>query len=297
VVRLLVVRLPVFVQLPLLVVVGFLSPVLPVLLVCCLLALLLGVFVVLVLAPGLLLLLRLVVVFLAWLFFPLGFLFLLVGPWLLSVVVGFRFAPRLVSCRFLRRFLPTLGGLRPPTHPPPHKIMRIYQFLSFSESEILFNKLLNETSWEQKYKEFYGKNCKIPRLTAWHGSTPYTYSGIENKAQPWTETTTAIKDAIEEYTWLEFSSCLLNFYRDGSDSISWHSDDEPELGPDPIIACLSLGGPRKFQIRDKRTKERTDYELKSGSLLIMPPGFQRTHEHQIPKTKKPTKPRISLTFR
>ena len=175
--------------------------------------------------------------------------------------------------------------------------MRIYQFLSPNESERLFNNLLNETSWEQKYKTFYGQICKIPRLTAWHGSTPYTYSGIENKAQPWTKATATIKNAIEEYTWLNFSSCLLNFYRDGSDSISWHSDDEPELGPDPIIACLSLGGTRKFQVKDKRTKERTDYFLNSGSLLIMPPGFQRTHEHQIPKTKKPTQPRISLTFR
>ena len=175
--------------------------------------------------------------------------------------------------------------------------MKIYQLLALKESDRLFSQLLAETDWEQKHTTLYGKTYPLPRLTAWHGSTPYTYSGIENKAQPWTKATASLLSAIADFTWLDFTSCLLNFYRDGKDSISWHSDDEPELGEDPAIACLSLGGPRKFQTREKATGKITNYELTSGSLLLMPPGFQKTHQHQLPKTTKKTQPRISLTFR
>lgn len=142
-----------------------------------------------------------------------------------------------------------------------------------------------------------GKLINIPRLTAWHGSEIYTYSGIKNEARPWTECLLEIKTAIENHTWLEFSHCLLNLYRDGKDSISWHSDDEPELGPNPIIASLSLGATRKFQTKEKATGKITNYELKAGELLIMPPSFQKTHLHQIPKTTKAIGARINLTFR
>jgi len=175
--------------------------------------------------------------------------------------------------------------------------MKIENFFSPRESRAIFNQLLRETSWEQKQIKIRGKLINIPRLTAWHGSEIYTYSGIKNEARPWTPLLLQIKAAIEDHTWLEFSHCLLNLYRNGSDSISWHSDDEPELGPDPIIASLSLGATRKFQTKEKATGKITNYELKAGDLLIMPPGFQRTHAHQIPKTTKAIDARINLTFR
>jgi alkylated DNA repair dioxygenase AlkB len=175
--------------------------------------------------------------------------------------------------------------------------MRIENFFSPNKSQALFDQLLAETSWEQKEIKMHGKLIKIPRLTAWHGTASYTYSGIKNKPLPWTQCLAEIKAAIEDHTWLNFSHCLLNLYRDGQDSISWHSDDEPELGPNPIIASLSLGATRKFQTKEKATGKITNYELKAGDLLIMPPGFQTTHLHQIPKTTKAIGARINLTFR
>jgi alkylated DNA repair dioxygenase AlkB len=176
-------------------------------------------------------------------------------------------------------------------------MLRMEQFLNATESKELFNKLLRETHWEQKEIKISGKLMKIPRLTAWHGEKNYTYSGIKNNPQPWTETLMKIKEAIEKETWLEFNSCLLNLYRNEKDSISWHSDDEPELGSYPIIASLSLGATRKFQTKEKRSGTIANYELKNGSLLIMPDGFQKTHLHQLPKSAKAIGMRINLTFR
>lgn len=176
-------------------------------------------------------------------------------------------------------------------------MIRVESFLSPRESQAVFSQLRSETPWEQKEIKMHGQLIKIPRLTAWYGPANYTYSGIKNKSHPWTQCLREIKEAIEAHTWLEFSSCLVNLYRDGRDSISWHSDDEPELGPDPIIASLSLGATRKFQIKEKATGKVTSHELKAGDLVIMGPGFQTTHVHQIPKTTKKVGERINLTFR
>jgi alkylated DNA repair dioxygenase AlkB len=145
----------------------------------------------------------------------------------------------------------------------------------------------------------YGKEVLFPRLTAWYGDSdrPYSFSGITLNPLPWTEELLKIKKKIETKTSAIFNSVLLNKYRDGSDSISWHTDDEKELGKNPIIASVTFGGTRNFQLRHRDTGEKINLELSHGSLLIMQGELQHFWRHQIPKTKKQVDPRINLTFR
>lgn len=161
--------------------------------------------------------------------------------------------------------------------------------------------LLSETPWQQDWITLYGKRHPLPRLTAWYGDagTIYTYSGITMQPQAWTPTLLALKTALERVAQTAFNSVLLNYYRTGQDSMGWHSDDEPELGPNPIIASLSLGGTRRFVLRHRcdRTVEKVEFALGHGSLLIMQGTTQHFWQHQVPKTAKPTAPRINLTFR
>lgn len=174
-------------------------------------------------------------------------------------------------------------------------------FFSTEESDRLLIVLEQETKWRQEKIKFYGKEIDIPRLTAWYGDSgkTYTYSGIRNEALPWTPTLALIKDRIEAVAGASFNSVLLNFYRSGKDGVAWHSDDEPELGPEPTIGSVSFGGTRCFQFKSKiRTDlDRVDLDLTHGSLLVMRGLTQRNWQHQIPKTKKPVSSRINLTFR
>lgn len=172
---------------------------------------------------------------------------------------------------------------------------------SGEESDKIFQTLLSQVCWKQEKIKCYGKEVDIPRLTAWYGNTGkrYVYSRIAMEPEPWLPKLLYIKSRVEEITKFSFNSVLLNLYRDGQDSIAWHSDDEPELGKEPIIASLSFGGGRKFQLRHKVKKEqgRVDVNLTHGSLLIMKGKTQEYWEHQVPKTSKPVRSRINLTFR
>jgi alkylated DNA repair dioxygenase AlkB len=145
----------------------------------------------------------------------------------------------------------------------------------------------------------YGKELLFPRLTAWYGDNDksYTFSGITLRPNDWTEELFEIKNAIEKETIDKFNSVLLNLYRSGNDSISWHTDAEKELGINPVIASVSFGDVRKFQLKHKETKEKIEILLTHGSLLIMQGELQHFWKHQIPKTKKTVKERINLTFR
>ena len=172
---------------------------------------------------------------------------------------------------------------------------------SGEESDKIFQTLLSQVCWRQEKIKCYGKEVDIPRLTAWYGDTGkrYVYSRIAMEPEPWLPILLYIKSRVEEITKFSFNSVLLNLYRDGQDSIAWHSDDEPELGKQPVIASLSFGGERKFQLRHKVKKEqgRVDINLTHGSLLIMKGKTQEYWQHQVPKTSKPVRPRINLTFR
>jgi alkylated DNA repair dioxygenase AlkB len=178
----------------------------------------------------------------------------------------------------------------------------IYRHLFYKEeSDQLFYELYNNTNWRQDSISFYGKSIPLPRLTAWYGNSgkSYTYSGIEMEPEHWTPNLLKIKSKIEILADVEFNSVLLNLYRSGKDSVSWHSDDEAELGKNPVIASVSFGDTRRFMFREKNQKDarKIEIELDHGSFLIMRGETQHFWQHQVPKTSKPVNPRINLTFR
>ena len=174
-------------------------------------------------------------------------------------------------------------------------------FLSVGESQELFQHLLEDIHWEQDEIMMFGKKVLQPRKHAWYGDEglSYTYSGLEMKARAWTAPLQAIKDKIETAYSSSYNSVLLNLYRDGKDSMGWHSDDEKELGKDPVIASLSLGQIRRFHLKHKQKKEieTLRLDLDNGSLLIMAGSTQHFWKHQISRTAKEVQPRINLTFR
>ncbi|MFW6296479.1 MAG: alpha-ketoglutarate-dependent dioxygenase AlkB family protein [Halothece sp.] len=173
-------------------------------------------------------------------------------------------------------------------------------FFRSEEANQLFQELENNISWRQDYIKFYGKVIPLPRLTAWYGDEgkSYTYSGIEYQPNPWILTLETIKAKVETVANVRFNSVLLNFYRTGKDSMAWHSDDEPELGINPVIASVSFGGSRRFCLKHKKKlNSKVNVELFPGSLLVMKGELQHYWLHQVPKTKKAVNPRINLTFR
>ena len=163
-------------------------------------------------------------------------------------------------------------------------------FFSRSQADRLLEELRATTAWRQETFKLDGKDVNFPRLTAWYGDegSSYIYSGIKNVPLPWTPAIWEVKRAVEPPSGVLFNSVLLNRYRTGKDSVSWHADNEPEFGVNPVIASASFGGTRSFQLRHKKRKElKASVELTHGSLLIMRGGTQANWLHQIPKTAKP----------
>ena len=176
------------------------------------------------------------------------------------------------------------------------------EFFDEDRQRILYEKLISELDWSQGQIKLYGREHTIPRLEAWHGDpgARYGYSGTELEPQPWTPALQEIREAlISHRSDLNFNSVLGNWYRDGEDAMGWHSDDEKELGPEPVIASISLGDERRFLLRHRRRKELQTHEitLESGSLLLMRGESQRAWRHSIPKTRRTVAPRINLTYR
>jgi alkylated DNA repair dioxygenase AlkB len=169
-----------------------------------------------------------------------------------------------------------------------------------SESDTFFQDLTDNIQWEHRQFKLAGKDIFIPRLTAWYGDAgkSYTYSGMTFEPHAWTPSLKEIKGRVEEVAGIQFNSVLLNLYRNEQDSVSWHSDDEPELSTNPVIASVSFGAQRTFQFKHKDDPQlRHAIELTSGSLLLMRGTTQAFWKHQIPKAKTPCGPRINLTFR
>lgn len=173
-------------------------------------------------------------------------------------------------------------------------------FYSASEAERLFRLIRAETPWEQSRIRIAGREIAIPRLNAWYGDkgADYSYSGVRLATQPWTETLHRVKSAVENVTATSFNSALLNLYHNHSDSVDWHSDDEPELGVKPVVASLSLGEARWFEMR-RRDNHRRRFKLllSEGSLLLMCGDFQGLWQHRVGKEKAPCGERINITFR
>lgn len=173
-------------------------------------------------------------------------------------------------------------------------------FFSADESAALLIALQQGIEWKQEAIKLYGKQIALPRLTAWYGDpgATYSYSGLTVHPLPWTETLLTIKARVESVAGVTFNSVLLNRYRDGRDSVSWHADDEPELGPNPVIASVTFGAARTFQFKHKTLPEtRQSVTLTDGSLLLMAGATQHRWLHQIPKVKAALGERINLTFR
>ena len=172
-------------------------------------------------------------------------------------------------------------------------------FLDEAESRAIFSELRSTVDWKQDHTSLYGRRIALPRLTAWYGDpgSSYKYSGIVNDPLPWNATLQRLRVALQHRTSASYNSVLMNLYRDGSDGVGWHSDDERELGSTPTIASLSLGEVRRIRLRHRRTKESINLELANGSLLLMRGHSQRDWEHCVPKSKKVLGERINATFR
>ena len=158
-------------------------------------------------------------------------------------------------------------------------------------------RLVAETAWRTDTITLFGRQVAQPRLTAWHGDAAYTYSGLRLAPLPFTPLLLTIKAAVESATGRRFNSVLLNYYRDGQDSMGMHSDDERELGPNPAIASLSFGAARDFILRHKRDKRTRKLPLGDGALLLMAGATQHHWQHGIRKSARPLGPRLNLTFR
>lgn len=161
--------------------------------------------------------------------------------------------------------------------------------------------LIEGTPWRQEAVTIYGKKRMQPRLIAWYGDAGqrYSYSGIALEPLPWTDTLARMRTVVQDIAHERFNSVLLNYYRDHRDSMGFHSDDEKELGPTPVIASLSLGATRTFVLKHKTRPELNPVrlELPSGSLLLMKGLTQKNWKHGINKQSRPCGPRVNLTFR
>jgi alkylated DNA repair dioxygenase AlkB len=158
-------------------------------------------------------------------------------------------------------------------------------------------RLIAQTAWRNDVITVWGKQHPQPRLTAWHGEAAYAYSGIRLEPLPFTPLQQVLRAAVEEVSGRRFNSVLLNYYRNGRDSMGMHSDNEAELGRDPAIASLSFGAARTFVLQHKVTKERLRIALTDGSLLLMAGSLQQNWSHGIPKISRDVGPRVNLTFR
>ena len=164
-------------------------------------------------------------------------------------------------------------------------------------NEVVMARLLAETAWRAETVTVFGKRQLQPRLSAWHGEARYRYSGLTLEPLPFTPLLQQVRTAVEAATGARFNSVLLNYYRNERDSMGMHSDDEPELGPRPAIASLSLGATRAFVLRHKHSGQTMKLDLTDGSLLFMWGELQENWLHGVNKSARPLGPRLNLTFR
>lgn len=190
-------------------------------------------------------------------------------------------------------------------------------WLSSAEADALQTELRARILWETHRIRMFGREIDSPRLSCWIGDpgAVYTYSRTRFEPRPWPSALAHVRRRLTDALGVEFDSVLANLYRDGRDRMGWHSDDEPELGPAPVIASLSLGGARRFLFKPKAKAprlaagngddpaaetlggERSALMLDHGSLLVMAGATQRHYLHALPATAMQVAPRINLTFR
>jgi alkylated DNA repair dioxygenase AlkB len=179
-------------------------------------------------------------------------------------------------------------------------------FLVGPEADAARSTLEQELPWQHLPVKVFGKSVMQPRLTHYAADEGlgYTYAGLQLPSHPWHPLLLELRQRIETATGWHLNAVLCNFYRNGQDSMGWHSDDEPELGPSPAIASLSFGGPRVFRVRLKQRvakgqdrQVQLSYELAHGDLLLMWGRSQELTQHAVPRSKRLNEPRLNLTFR
>lgn len=192
------------------------------------------------------------------------------------------------------------GNAAPPLTLPPDLMEYHPDVFGAQQSLDLMRGFIATVPWQQQIITMYGKQVVTPRLTAWYGDagSDYAFSGTKFNPIPWTDELLQVKQTVEAVTNTTFNSVLLNCYRDGNDSVAWHSDDEYELGIKPVIASVSFGQVRRFEVR-RKDHHQTKYaiDLENGSLFLMKGDLQHNWEHRIPKSTRPLKERVNLTFR
>ena len=183
---------------------------------------------------------------------------------------------------------------------PGASLTLLPDWLERERADRLFDELRDTLPWSVHRLRMFGRTVDSPRLSAWIGdpAATYRYSGTDFAPHPWTEALSALRERLERELEVPFNSVLANLYRTGRDAMGWHSDDEPELGPQPAIASVSLGGERRFALKHRQdaTLHRT-FELPHGSLLVMAGDTQHLYRHALPRTAREVAPRINLTFR
>lgn len=184
---------------------------------------------------------------------------------------------------------------------PDGRFQMMTGFLDSNEAWRLFDLLYKEVPWRHDEIRMWGKTHRLPRLQQWFGEPgqTYTWSGIRMGPTPWLPSLLRIRAKVEEASGHRFNTVLANLYRDGQDTVGWHADDEADLGPDPVIASVSLGAERDFVLRHNTLEEHRNVKvlLTHGSLLVMSDGSQANWKHAVPRRKRITAPRINLTFR
>ncbi len=173
------------------------------------------------------------------------------------------------------------------------------EWLACAEAEALFVSLVANIDWEVHRIRMFGRQIDSPRLSCWIGDpgASYTYSRTRFEPHPWPSVLLPIRERLRDTLGVDFNSVLANRYRSGRDAMGWHSDDEPELGPQPVIASVSLGAPRRFALKPRAEGGRLTLELPHGSLLVMRGDTQARYRHALPATARPVDERINLTFR
>ena len=173
-------------------------------------------------------------------------------------------------------------------------------WLPAERADELFATLRQSVPWETHRIRLFGREVDSPRQSCWIGDAEaaYTYSGTRFEPHPWPAELQVLRCQLANELGCEFNSVLANRYRDGRDCMGWHSDNESELGPNPLIASLSLGATRRFVLKHRHEpSRRLELELPHGSLLVMEGDTQRNYKHALPRTAKPVGERINLTFR
>lgn len=180
------------------------------------------------------------------------------------------------------------------------RLRLIRDWLGPDQADGLLQLLPRQLPWRQERVRLYGREVSVPRLQCWVGDpgTRYAYSGLVLEPEPWPDLLQPIRRRLRDETGHSFNSVLCNWYRNGNDSMGWHSDNEPELGPAPVIASLTLGQTRRFQFRPRGgSRVGTSIDLPHNSLLLMESGVQEHWQHHLPKSRRALGDRINLTFR